>query len=309
MITTQAGQIGDFLERHGLATLVLVIAALIVFGAVRPVVHRALVRILHHRSAALDAPDLAADEIAKRVATIEDLTSTVLRVAVVLVTLLVLLTWFELLPVIAGLGVLLAALTLAGQSIVLDYLMGALIVLEGPYYKGDWVQIGGVEGEVEVIGLRRTILRDASGTVHSVSNGQVRVASNLTRVFARMQVDVTVAFGTDLDAATRLVDDVGRAMIADPDWHDRLLETPTLTRVTGLGDLGATLRVAGKVRAADRWAAPSELRKRLLAAFQANGIELPVRGRVIDERGASTTATADAPASAADPASEPGQVE
>ena len=41
-----------------------------------------------------------------------------------------------------------------------------------------------------------------------------------------------------------------------------------------------TLRVAGKVRAADRWTAPSELRKRLLAAFQANGIEIPVRGQV-----------------------------
>jgi len=285
MITFQTDQIGNFLQRHGLATLVLVLVALIVFGAIRPLVHRGIVRVLHHRSAKSDASDLAADEIAKRAATLEDLTATTLRIAVVLVTLLVLLTWFELLPVIAGLGVLLAALTLAGQSIVLDYLMGVLIVLEGPYYKGDWVQIAGVEGEVEEIGLRRTILRDASGTVHSVSNGQVRVASNLTRVFARMQVDVTVAFGTDLDVATRVVNEVGTAMAAEPDWRDRLLEAPSLTRVTGLGDLGATLRVSGKVRAADRWAAPSDLRKRLLAAFQANAIELPVRGRVVEDRG------------------------
>jgi small conductance mechanosensitive channel len=283
------GRISDFLQRHGIAVLVLLVVAVVVYRAIRPIVHRALVRV--HRVGRPAAPEgePTADEVAKRVATIEDLVSTVLRFTVVLVTVLVLLTWFELLPVIAGLGVLAAALTLAGQSIVLDYLMGVLIVVEGPYYKGDWIQVGGVEGQVEEIGLRRTTLRDASGTVHSVSNGEIRIASNLTRVYARMQVDMTVAFGTELDAATRVVNEVGQAMADDPDWRDRLLEPPTLTRVSALGDLGVTLRVAGKVRAADRWAAPSELRRRLLAAFQANGIPIPARGVVV-ERGSAGAA-------------------
>jgi small conductance mechanosensitive channel len=282
-------QLGDFLTRHGIGVLLLLVGAFVLFRATRPIVHRALVRFFKPRGPAVAEGELPADEVGKRVATIEDLISTSLRFTVVLVTVLVLLTWFELLPVIAGLGVVVAALTLAGQSIVLDYLMGILIVFEGPYYKGDWIQVGGVEGEVEEIGLRRTTLRDASGTVHSVSNGEIRIASNLTRLYARMQVDMTVAFGTDLDAATRVVNEVGQAMADDPDWRDRLLEPPTLTRVPALGDLGVTLRVAGKVRAADRWAAPSELRRRLLAAFQANGIPIPARGVVV-ERGSAGAA-------------------
>jgi moderate conductance mechanosensitive channel len=273
-------EIVAWLERHGIATLVLLVVAVLVLRSARPLVRRGLLGVLRRRRPGTAEAEPTVDEIAKRVATIEDLVASALRFAVIVATLLVLLTWFDLLPVIAGFGVILAALTLAGQSIVLDYLMGVLIVLEGPYYKGDWVQISGVEGEVEEIGLRRTTLRDATGTVHSVSNGLVRVASNLTRVYARMQVDLTVPFGTDLDMLTRVANEVGRAMADDPDWDDRLLEPPTLTRIPDLGEIGPTIRVAGKVRAADRWAAPSELRKRLLAAFQANGILVPAGGRV-----------------------------
>ncbi len=284
MTTPDLSQLTDAVQRDGLSVLVLLVVAFIVFRVTRPIVHRALVGFLRRRGPETDDAELTADEVAKRVTTLEDLFSTVLRFTVILVTILILLTWFDLLPVIAGLGFLLAALTLAGQSIVLDYLMGILIVFEGPFYKGDWVQVGGVEGEVEEVGLRRTILRDSTGTVHSVSNGLIRIASNLTRVYARMQVDITVAFGADLDAVTRVVNEVGQAMAADPAWSSRLLEVPTLLRVPAVSDLGVTIRVAGKVKAADRWAAPSELRQRLLTAFQANGIDLPVRGRVVVER-------------------------
>jgi small conductance mechanosensitive channel len=189
-------------------------------------------------------------------------------------------TMFDLLPAIAGLGLLLAALTVAGQDIIRDYLMGVLILVEGPYFKGDWIQVAGVEGTVEEIGLRRTVLRDATGTVHSVSNGEIRTASNLTRVYAMLAVDVTVAFETDLAKATAVVDQVGREMAEDPDWGPRLLDTPSLLRVGAFTQLGVPLRVSGRVRAADRFSAPGELRRRLLEAFQANKIEIAGVGRV-----------------------------
>jgi small conductance mechanosensitive channel len=304
MTTTipDTGQLGAFLQTRGFPLLILLIVTLIAFRAVRPIAHRLILGALVRRTAEDADPEVAAlavEESRKRVTTLEDLVATFLKALVVIVAILVLLTMLDLLPVIAGLGILAAALTLAGQSIVLDYLMGILIVLEGPYFKGDWVQIGGVEGEVEDVGLRRTVLRDGSGTVHSVSNANARTASNLTRIYARMLVDVTVAYGTDLDRATRIVDEVGAAMAADEAWSGRLLETPSLLRVDALGELGMTLRVAGKVRAADRWVAPGELRKRLMAAFQANGIEIPVRGRVVLAREPEATGPA-ADADAAD---------
>ena len=282
-----------FLQERGLPLLIVLIVTLLAFRAIRPLAHRFITRTLERRAVRQgqltdvdpEVAALMAEESVKRVTTLEDLVATILKFTVGIVAVLVVLTLFELLPVIAGLGLIVFAITLAGQSIVLDYLMGILIVLEGPYYKGDWVQLGTVEGEVEEVGMRRTVIRDGSGTVHSVSNGETRIASNMTRIFARMLVDITVAYGTDLDRATAIVNEVGAAMLKDEAWTSRLLEAPQLLRVDALGELGMTLRVAGKVRAADRFIAPGELRKRLLAAFQANGIEIPVRGYVTPQPG------------------------
>ena len=62
--------------------------------------------------------------------------------------------------------------------------MGILIIVEGQFFNGDQIATGTVEGTVEQVGLRRTVVRDASGTVHSISNGEFRIVSNRTRVFA-----------------------------------------------------------------------------------------------------------------------------
>jgi small conductance mechanosensitive channel len=222
-------------------------------------------------------PVVSADEAAKRVATIEDLLMKLIRGLVIVVLVLALLTVLGLLPVLAGLAVLAAALTLAGQSIVLDYLMGLLILIEGQYSKGDWIAVGALEGTVEEVGIRRTIVRDSTGTVHSISNGQIRTSSNLTRVFATMVVDVTIADGGKVESAMAVIDEVGLAMAADPAWRDVLLETPRRSRVTELTEAGLTLRATARVRAAERWSAPSEFRRRLVTAISAAGIALSQR--------------------------------
>jgi hypothetical protein len=53
-----------------------------------------------------------------------------------------------------------------------------------------------------------------------------------------------------------------------------------------------TLRVTGRVRASDRFTAPGELRKRLLVAFEANGIEIPrLSGSATPRRGSAQGVT------------------
>lgn len=275
MPAANTDQLIAFLQSSALPLLVAAIIAFVIFRVSQPIVHRTIVRIVERRRAETEEEQLSIEEAHKRVETVETLIGRVLRIVVVGLFVLVVLTVFDLLPVLAGLSIVVAAFTLAGQDVIRDYIMGVLIILEAQYFKGDWVQVGGVEGTVEEVGLRRTVLRDATGTVHSVSNGDIRVASNLTRFYARIVVDVTVAFGTDLDRVTKVIDAVGLEMAEDAEWGPRLLETPSLIRVGAFTEVGVPLRVGGRVRAAERFTATGELRRRLLIAFQREGIQLP----------------------------------
>jgi small-conductance mechanosensitive channel len=282
----QSNALVAFLKENWFVLLFWTIVLLVVYRLARPFVHRLVLRLTARATSRADGElaDLSAAEAEKRAATIEDLINKTVRLAVLLVAFLVVLTVFDLFPVVAGLGIVVAALTLAGQSIVLDYLMGVLILVEGQYFIGDWIVVGGVEGTVEEVNLRRTVIRDASGTVHSVSNGLIRTSSNLTRMYAGLNLDVIVAYDTDIDAATAVVDRVGREMAADPEWVGRLIDVPKLVRVSALGDLGVTLKIGGRIKATDRWAAPGEFRKRLLAAFNAEGIRIARRETVVPGR-------------------------
>lgn len=126
---------------------------------------------------------MTANELELRVGTLQRLAVRVIGSVVVIVAVLMILDQFavDIGPAIAGLGVVGIAVGLGAQTLVKDWLAGIFIVLENQYSAGERVRIAGVEGVVEDFSLRRTTLRDSDGTVHTVPNGQIIVASNLSR--------------------------------------------------------------------------------------------------------------------------------
>jgi moderate conductance mechanosensitive channel len=216
-------------------------------------------------------------EVTKRFATIEALAGYVVKGFVVVIGGLLILEQLgiDVGPAIAGLGVVGIAIGFGAQAIVRDFFSGILILLENQYGQGDVVQIAGVTGTVEELTLRRTVLRDVDGVVHNVPNGEIKVASNRTRVWRRINYDVMVAYGTDIEHAIEVFDAVGAQLAADPVWAQPILEAPAVDRVDQLGERGITLKILGRVRAGDMLAVTGELRKRILAAMAANQIEIP----------------------------------
>jgi len=275
------------LREEVLPILVIVIAAYIALRLARLFVHGVVKALLDREASEGTAQELSAVELKKRMNTIDTLGSNSVEFLIVAIAGLMILgqLGFYIGPAIAGLGIVGIAIGFGAQSLVRDYLNGVLILIENQFAKGDVVRIAGVAGTVEDFTLRRTTLRDTDGVVHTVPNGEIRVASNQTRTWARINQDVTVTYGTDLDRATAVVDGVGREMAADPVWSRRVLEAPKVLRVSALAETGITLTVQGTVRAADQWDAAGDFRKRLLQALDANGIDMPGRPHAVLDEG------------------------
>lgn len=266
---------------------VIVVVAWVALRLATIFVHGIVKTLLDREATEGTAQELSAVEIEKRMSTIEALASNFLKFFIVVIAGVMLMqqVGLDVGPAIAGLGVVGIAVGFGAQHLVKDYLNGALILIENQFSIGDVVRVAGVAGAVEDFSLRRTTLRDLDGNVHTVPNGEISVASNLTRVWGRVNEDISVAYGTDIEAVTRIVDDVARSLMEDPDWRRRILEPPHVERINAFGDSGVELKILATVRAPERWAVAGELRKRLLVAFGEGGIEIPFPHRVIVNRG------------------------
>jgi len=178
-------------------------------------------------------------------------------------------------PLLASLGVGALALGFAAQNIIRDYLNGFFILMEDWYRIGEWVTIAGLEGDVEHVGLRRTILREINGTMHEIPNSQIPIASNQTRDWGRINMGITVAYKENLEHVYSVINGVCQELKDDPDWGPNLTDTPSVIRVGDLGDHGVTLTVRGFTKAGTHWGLAGELRKRIKNRFDEEGIEIP----------------------------------
>src|SRR5215212_8241180 len=271
------------LEARAIPILIILGVGFVLLRASTLFVHGVVKTLMDREATEGTAQELSALELKKRIDTLDGLGGNVIQFFIVMIAGLMVLRAFglDIGPAIAGLGVVGVAVGFGAQHLVRDYLNGALILIENQFSKGGVIRAAGVSGTVEDFSLRRTTLRDLDGVVHTIPNGEIMVASNLTRVWARINQDVTVAYGTDIEKATSVVDAVGRNLAEDKAWKRRVLEAPRVDRVAALGELGVTLKILGTVRAQDQWAAAGELRKRLLAAFHEHGIEIPRPQRVV----------------------------
>lgn len=259
-----------------LLIVVIVVVATVAYLAVRRAVHLLVRRLLAREAGDGMAADLATAELEKRAETVEFLAVRTATLLIVIVAVLMILEelGIDIGPAIAGLGIAGLAIGLGSQTLVRDWVAGTLIVLENQFSRGDVVEIAGISGTVEHISLRRTVVRGTDGTVHSVPNGEIRVASNQTKFWSGVSIDVEIAAAERLDEVTALIDRIGREMKDDSELGPLILDPPHVDRISGIGERGVTLLVLGSVRAKEQWRVSGELRRRILAEFGREGISL-----------------------------------
>ena len=186
-------------------------------------------------------------------------------------------------PIVGSVAILGLAISFGSQNLVKDVVNGFFILIENQYAVGDVVEICGRTGIVERINLRSTRLRQLDGTLHVIPNGQINAVANQTRDWCRAIVHVGVGYGSDLDQVERVVNQVGEALAADPEWTDKLDETPVFIGVTELADSSVNVRCMAKGKAGAQWSLNRELNRRLKIAFDAEGIEIPFPQRVMHQ--------------------------
>jgi moderate conductance mechanosensitive channel len=195
-------------------------------------------------------------------------------------------------PFVASAGVVGLAVAFGAQTLIKDFLAGFFILLENQYTIGDVVDVGGISGVVESVGLRVTVLRDLEGTVHFVPNGTLSRISNKTQGWSRVVFEVGVAYSTNIEHATRVLEETLKTLATDLPWKFWIIEDPTVAGVERLGDSSVNIRALVKTRPGKQWDLARELRKRVKNAFDAAGIEIPFPQRTVHhvyENGARST--------------------
>jgi len=187
-------------------------------------------------------------------------------------------------PLIAGAGVAGLAISFGAQNLIRDFISGFFILLENQYRIGDVIRAAGVSGQVEDMNLRITVLRDLEGVAHFIPNGEIKVVSNLAKEWSRAVVNVGVAYNEDLDRVVSVLNTVGQELSRDPIFGQGILEPPQVLGVENFGESQVTLRIVTKTRPLKQWETARELRRRIKAAFDSEGIEMPYPHRVVYSR-------------------------
>ena len=178
---------------------------------------------------------------------------------------------FNISPLLASAGVVGLAISFGSQSLVRDYVTGFFLQLEHQFGLGDIIRIGGVEGTVENITLRLVYLRDASGALHIIPNGQIAQVTNLTRSWGRVAVDIDVTW-RDADRAMVAIRRAAEALGNDPAWADSLLDPPQVIGIEKISGGAVTLRTVARVDPYRRDDVARDLRSRVKQSLDAEGI-------------------------------------
>lgn len=259
----------DWGRDPGLALLGILVAMLLLNALLRRVLPPAFTRLLTR-----EAVEPAGADVRKRAETLGSVLFRTAQVIVFAIGVLMVLDQFgyTLAPLLTGLGIGGIAVGLGAQSLVRDTIAGILILIENQFAKGDLVTVAGVTGWVEDINLRRTVLRDTDGAMITVPNGEIKLASNLTRGYSGINFLVPLSTSGDIDKAVAVINAAGDELAADPELGERVLEPARAARVEAITDKGVTIRVLGKAAPGAQFEVAGALRRRIKRGFEREGL-------------------------------------
>lgn len=267
----------DWLNTIGLSPLVNALLRLGLILLIALVTSRAL-RVAARRLESRVEKTKASPERLARLRTLAQVGHGTLQVVILALTILMILVvvGVDITPLLASVGLAGLALSLGAQTLIKDYIGGILILTEDQFAVGDIIAVKDASGEVERITLRATYLRDVEGRLHIVSNGDIRVVSNLTAEWSRAVVELNVDYQADMGRAVRALESAAARAQADEAIKNDLLEPPQALGWIGLSDWAVKVRVIAKTAPGRQWDVMMTLRRYMIEALQAEGVRVAI---------------------------------
>lgn len=272
-ITPALKVVGGWFLEHGIRILVIILLCYLGYQVAKVVIRRFVSRYVEARGKGRHSKSW----FDKREQTLSGILIGVVGIIIALIAIFTILSevGINITALLASAGVVGIAVGFAAQSLIKDFIQGLLIMLEDQYNKDDVVKIAGIAGLVEDVNLRRTVLRDLDGIVHSIPNSEITTSSNYTRDLSRVNLNIPVAYGEDLDHVISVINRVGKELAEDEYFSTLIRTAPQVLRVDNFGDSAIEIKVLGDTRPTKQWDVTGELRKRIKKAFDEEGIEIP----------------------------------
>ena len=187
----------------------------------------------------------------------------------------------DIVPLLAGAGLIGVAVSLASQNLIKDAINGFLIIIEDQYALGDVINVGNVGGLVENLNLRMTQVRDAEGRLITIPNSEIKVVANLSSRWSRADLTIPVSYQANIDEALKLIEDVALNMNQEPKWKREIIEKPSILGIDNFSERGMMIRVWIKTQPLKQWEVAREYRRRLKIALDQVGISIPIPQQTI----------------------------
>ncbi len=271
--TTPMEHIAIWLGEIGLAVLIVIGVNLVIYYLGAQLIKSLIRQAVKSRLRKASKMDME-----KRRKTLTSLMLNIWRVLIVAIAAVSLLGVFfpqiDLTPLFASAGIIGVAIAFGSQALVKDFITGIFIISENQYRLGDYVDINDANGRVEQVGIRSTVIRDEKGNVHYIPNGSIVHVVNKTMGYGKVYFKIALSASVDLDAAISVINQVGDELAADAAWKDKVLSAPQFQDICTISGSSIEVTITGKTQPSYQWAVATEMRKRLLGAFDAADIKL-----------------------------------
>jgi small conductance mechanosensitive channel len=278
---------------QGIVRIALIVAAAYIFiKLMRPAFNRMEAFLIRATQRTESIPGAAAKRIKTLASVLWTISSGLLWFIVVLIALNQL--GVNIGPIIAGAGVVGLAVGFGAQHLVRDLVSGFFLLLENQIRVGDVAIINGTGGLVESITFRTVVLRDQAGVVHVFPNGAINTLANATMDWSAYVIDVAVSYKQDTDKAIDIMRRVADEMRAEEEYGLLMLDPIEIFGVDNFTDSAVIIKARFRTQPSHQHSVGREFRRRLLKAFDAEGVEWPPAAqRAISAR---TTGMASPPA-------------